>query len=440
MATLYPFNAPPIKNTSGSFEVSLVDQDATSTFKANPTLAAGDVTRNKDGGSFGNITSLPTAIDSGKVLTVTLTADERNADRICVLFSDAAGDQWQDLLVTINTVAATTVSDFDESADEVDIGAVKGAGVAGVDDFKADVTGMSTLVQADILNDATPFAGANIDETISAPKALTAAYNAAKTAAQAGDLMGLADDAITLAKYDETTAFALQSVDTGSTQVARTGADSDTLETLSDQIDAIMVLLGAHQVTLQLYETGTTTPIADVTVSVKNSDQSLLLGVVETDSNGQATFGRNDGTYKLLCEKSGFTFTTPETLTVAGVDVSQTIYGTAWTAPVAPTVYTCIVYGWVKDVDNTALADKTVSAKIGNKPVYYSGVGYTAIQSASDTTDDNGYFELTLTRSRYLTAVSGVSGNYTLTIAEAGIVWTCEVPDSSSAKFDDCRV
>lgn len=49
----------------------------------------------------------------------------------------------------------------------------------------------------------------------------------------------LADNAITSAKYDESTAFAVTSADTGATQIARVGADSDTLETLSDQMDAI---------------------------------------------------------------------------------------------------------------------------------------------------------------------------------------------------------
>ena len=64
-------------------------------------------------------------------------------------------------------------------------------------------------------------------------------YDAAKTAAQAGDAMTLADDAITAAKFDESTAYPVASADTGATQIARVGADSDTLETLSDQMDAI---------------------------------------------------------------------------------------------------------------------------------------------------------------------------------------------------------
>lgn len=94
---------PPLKNSTYSFEVSLVDQSDTDTFKSNPTLAAGDVTVSKDGGSFANIDSLPTAIDAGSVLTVALTATEMNADRVAVLFNDAAGDEWQDLLVVIET-------------------------------------------------------------------------------------------------------------------------------------------------------------------------------------------------------------------------------------------------------------------------------------------------------------------------------------------------
>lgn len=53
------------------------------------------------------------------------------------------------------------------------------------------------------------------------------------------NLMELEDDAIKKAKFDESTAFPLENVDAGDTLVARKGADSDTLETLSDQLDII---------------------------------------------------------------------------------------------------------------------------------------------------------------------------------------------------------
>lgn len=51
--------------------------------------------------------------------------------------------------------------------------------------------------------------------------------------------VNLAADAITASVYDESTAYPLKSADTGSTEVARTGADSDTLKTLSDEIGAL---------------------------------------------------------------------------------------------------------------------------------------------------------------------------------------------------------
>ena len=54
------------------------------------------------------------------------------------------------------------------------------------------------------------------------------------------NVTALADDVITAAKFDESTAFPLKSADTGATQVARVGADGDTLETLSNEIAAKM--------------------------------------------------------------------------------------------------------------------------------------------------------------------------------------------------------
>ena len=57
--------------------------------------------------------------------------------------------------------------------------------------------------------------------------------------AVAGDAMTLANASIKAATYDATGAFPLAAVDSGATALARTGADSDTLETLSDQIDGV---------------------------------------------------------------------------------------------------------------------------------------------------------------------------------------------------------
>ena len=75
--------------------------------------------------------------------------------------------------------------------------------------------------------------------------ALAAAYDAAKTAAQAGDAMNLEADAIKAVSYDESTAWPVTASDAGATQIARVGADGDTLETLSDEIGAVATTIGA---------------------------------------------------------------------------------------------------------------------------------------------------------------------------------------------------
>jgi hypothetical protein len=74
----------------------------------------------------------------------------------------------------------------------------------------------------------------------------------------------LADDAITSAKFDESSAFPIAAADSGNTYIARTGADSDTLEDISDEIAALNNLSAAQ---VWAYATRTLTEnIGNVTV------------------------------------------------------------------------------------------------------------------------------------------------------------------------------
>ena len=83
----------------------------------------------------------------------------------------------------------------------------------------------------------------------------------------------LADDAITAAKFDESTAFPVKSADTGATQIARVGADGDTLETLSDQID------GVEPADVWAYATRTLTQsAASVAAAVAGSSITITRG------------------------------------------------------------------------------------------------------------------------------------------------------------------
>lgn len=95
---------PPKKNTAFIFYTTLTSRSSRPQQQSNPTLAAGDVTVSSDGAAFANITTLPTVTPAaGKGVKISLSAAEMNADNILVVFSDAAGTEWDDLTILIQT-------------------------------------------------------------------------------------------------------------------------------------------------------------------------------------------------------------------------------------------------------------------------------------------------------------------------------------------------
>lgn len=113
---------PPKKNTAFVFYISLVSQASSPDFQANPTLAAGDVKVAIDDGAPANLATLP-AVDADftKRVKVSLSADEMNGDNISVIFSDAAGAEWHDLSVLLQT-ATQQVDDLATQASLTTIG------------------------------------------------------------------------------------------------------------------------------------------------------------------------------------------------------------------------------------------------------------------------------------------------------------------------------
>lgn len=96
----------PKKNAAYSFYCALTSQANTNTFQSNPTLTTGDVKVSTDGGAFNNITTLPVVTPAGgKAILVSCSSTEMNGDNVQVLFSDAAGAEWCDLLANIQTTA-----------------------------------------------------------------------------------------------------------------------------------------------------------------------------------------------------------------------------------------------------------------------------------------------------------------------------------------------
>jgi len=261
---------PPQKNSAGGyvFYVSLVSQADVKIFQANPTLATGDVKIAIDDGAPANLGTLPTVdADFTKRVKVTLSQAETNGDNLSIRFSDASGAEWCDLAVEIQTSIQTL--------DTID---------TNVDSILLD-TGTDGVIVA-TNNDKTGY--------------------------------GLANDAITSATYDETTAFPIKSADIGATQIARVGADGDTLETLSDQIDNCETLgVGATAVTYTQYAADGVTPLADVDIWATSDEAgtNIIASGITTDE-GKWTFYTDIASGNKVYiwrKKAGWNFSNPDT-------------------------------------------------------------------------------------------------------------------------------
>jgi hypothetical protein len=77
-------------------------------YKSNPTLATGDVKISKDGGSFANLTTLPTVTPaSGTSVRASLSASECEFARAVVVFVDQTNPkEWEDQLIMLHTPLA----------------------------------------------------------------------------------------------------------------------------------------------------------------------------------------------------------------------------------------------------------------------------------------------------------------------------------------------
>lgn len=271
----------------------------------------------------------PTEIGGG-VYWFTLTQAETNAGALALVPVSATGDVVLDPVIVLTQEAVITYQSGDAYAR---LGAPAGASVSAdiadiptVTEFNArslaaaDYTVVSDLgtVQtgdayavvnhadygnAKLVRSTTPAntldvsvtgeAGldfANIKDATGAHTLTNITVPAVTTVGSVTNGVTLADDAITAAKFDESTAFPLKSADTGATAVARTGADSDTLETLSDQLDDLptnselgTALSGLNDIT-----------VADIIAGIADGPFNLrdILRILLAVTAGKATGGK----------------------------------------------------------------------------------------------------------------------------------------------------
>lgn len=100
-----PSFVTPKRATAYETYVGLISQANTKLLQNSPTLAAGDVKVSIDNGAPANLTTLPVIGANTRAVKVNLSAAEMTGDNITVVFTDAAGAEWCDLLLNIQTSA-----------------------------------------------------------------------------------------------------------------------------------------------------------------------------------------------------------------------------------------------------------------------------------------------------------------------------------------------
>lgn len=96
---------PPNKNEDFAIDIFLTDVSDGRSFKANPTIAAGDFKVKQDSGSLSNLSTLPAVSPAGSVcVRLVCSASEMNGDVVTIVGIDQTNPkEWVDFGLSIPT-------------------------------------------------------------------------------------------------------------------------------------------------------------------------------------------------------------------------------------------------------------------------------------------------------------------------------------------------
>src|SRR3989337_1874704 len=99
-----PWN-PPVKGEEFQIRIALYDLANPGSFKANPTIAAGDFKVSIDGGALADLGTLPSVSPASSIwVLITLSSTEMNGDVIAVQCIDQTSPkEWADYAFAIPT-------------------------------------------------------------------------------------------------------------------------------------------------------------------------------------------------------------------------------------------------------------------------------------------------------------------------------------------------
>lgn len=292
---------------------------------------------------------------------------------------------------TLIEIEATTVlaktsdlsglSTFNPASDEVDVGKIKGVGVSGVADFKADISTLA--VEANIAGHVTDslnsYDSPTRAELTSDKDAIIAEIDANETKIDAvqstADAVKAKTDNLPADPADASDLAALLAILSGYTDEVESLLKNGTygLSALKVLLDSLGTGSGLRQITVQVYQLGTTTPIVGANVQVWNTGLTVLIAKGISDAGGQVIVNLDDDDYKIKCQASSYSFSTTD-ITVAA-DATEIIYGTAITigTPVSGDACRVYEYCFMPDSATPMATAPTYEVQIISLPYSYNG-------------------------------------------------------------------
>lgn len=151
---------------------------------------------------------------------------------------------------------------------------------------------------------------------------------------------------------------------------------------------------GVNQVIINTFQLPDSIPVIGTQVQVLNQNQSATVGLLNSNSSGQAIFALDNGIYKLRMYKSGWVFTVPESIIVSG-NLADTFYANLFNPGNPPAANLCRVYGWIRDLKGQPVASVIIEAKISTTPLRYQTVLISPYYRTTST-DSDGYWYMDL--------------------------------------------
>ena len=185
--------------------------------------------------------------------------------------------------------------------------------------------------------------------------------------------------------------------------------------------------IGSEQVNFTVEDTGAA-PLQGAQLDIFDITNTFFITRVWTDVLGQAQIGLDIASYAVRILKNGYSFTTPQTLVVAGSPTDVTYVGTLFGIIVPPTDPThCKIFGYIRDVLGNPIAGACVQA-FSVTPQVVGGFQH-ADEVAAVYTNSDGYFEVELVRlTTVRISVDGTDVDYERVVPDAPVqdltTWT----------------